>query len=88
MYLLRLPLELIHVISSHLSLPDVFALSRVSKRTFTQLVDTLHRLAQDHITSSRRGVSTAGLQDITFWFGRGCGSSVIEWAIAHERTLS
>jgi hypothetical protein len=85
MYLLTLPLELIHVISSHLSLPDILALARVSKLMYTQLIGTLHRLARDHRTI-RRGVSTAGLQDITFWFDKSCGSSVIEWAIAHGRT--
>jgi hypothetical protein len=75
------------VISSHLSLPDVVALAQVSKRIYAQLIGTIYRIARYHRTT-RSGVSTAGLQNITFWFDRGGTSSVLEWAIAHERTLT
>jgi hypothetical protein len=84
MSLSLLPIEMLDEISIHLSLQEVFALSRVCKLLHTNLMRTLYRLARNYrkVSSS---VLTIGLQDVTFWFDRNSNGSVIEWAIAHER---
>lgn len=79
-----LPIELLDEISIHLSLHDVFALTRVCKQLHTSLVETLYRFARNYRKASS-SVLTTGLQDVTFWFDKDGNGSVVEWAISHER---
>jgi hypothetical protein len=79
-----LPIELLDEISIHLSLHDVFALTRVCKQLHNSLIETLYRFARNYRKASS-SVLTTGLQDVTFWFDKDGNSSVVEWAICHRR---